>query len=99
MDFSSDEELLVIASIADEEEKRGEKRLWVHNMNAKRDEHGEFHTLFPDLLQDESTIVKYFRTSSRKLFELLNTLPPLQKQDTNFLRCIPSDERLEITLK
>jgi len=99
MDFSSDEELLVIASIADEEEKREKKRLWVHNINLKRDEHGEFHTLFPDLLQDEAKFFKYFRMSSQKFFELLNMLPQLQKQDTNFRRCIPPDERLAITLK
>lgn len=39
MDFFSHEKLLVIASIADEEERR-KKRIWVHNINAKRDEHG-----------------------------------------------------------
>ncbi|KAL4132454.1 hypothetical protein QTP88_009598 [Uroleucon formosanum] len=99
MDFSSDEELLVIACIANKEEKREKKRLWVHNINLKREEHGEFHTLFPDLLQDEANFFKYFRMSSEKFFELLNMLPQLQKQDTYFRRCIPSDERLAITLR
>jgi hypothetical protein len=91
MDFSSDEELLVIANIANEEEKIGKKLSWVHNINSKKDEHREFHTLFPDL-RDESNFFKYFRMSSQKCFELLNMLPQLQKQDTNFGRCIPSDE-------
>lgn len=57
------------------------------------------NTLFPDLLQDEAKFFKYFRMSSQKFFELLNMLPQLQKQDTNFRRCIPPDERLAITLK
>jgi len=39
MDFSSGEELLVTASVADQEEKRGrrEKRLRVHDVNARRE--------------------------------------------------------------
>ncbi|KAL4143224.1 hypothetical protein QTP88_005581 [Uroleucon formosanum] len=91
-------ELFVIAVIAEEEEKR-EKRLWVHNINLKREEHLEFLTLFPDLLQDEANFFKYCRMSLEKCFELLNMLPQLQKQDTTFRRCIPPDERLAITLK
>lgn len=47
MDFSSDEELLAIASILDNKEKK--KRLWVHNINTKREEYGESYTLLPDL--------------------------------------------------
>lgn len=58
MDFSSNEELLVIASIAEEEEKR-KKRLWVHNINTKRDKHTDFFTLFPDFLEHESKLFKY----------------------------------------
>lgn len=56
MDFSSDEELLVITSIAENEEKRKKERLWVHNINIKREEHGQFHTLFPDPLQDDVVV-------------------------------------------
>jgi len=41
------------------------KRLWVYNISTKRDEHVEFHTLFPDLYQDELTFFKYFRMGSK----------------------------------
>lgn len=82
MDFSSDEELLVIASIAEKEKKENKKRLWVHNINKKRDDYGKFHTLFPDLLQDKAKLFKYFRMSSEQFYELLYLLAQLQKQDT-----------------
>ena len=47
--------------LIDEEEKRKKrrrKRFWVHNIRNKRKGHGEFHTLFPDLMEDD---VKFFQ--------------------------------------
>ena len=37
--------------------KRRRKRFWMHNIHNKRNDHGEFHTLFPDLMED----VKFFQ--------------------------------------
>ena len=56
-DFSP-AELAVIATALDEEERkqiRKRKRVWVHPILQDRtSEQGEFHTLFPRLIDDES---------------------------------------------
>ena len=48
--------------LIDKEEKikkRRRKRLWVHTMYNKI-VHGEFHTLFPDLMEDDVKFFQYF---------------------------------------
>ena len=46
------------------EEEKGKKwrrkRFWVHNIHNKRNAHGEFHTLFPDLMEDDVKFFQYF---------------------------------------
>lgn len=39
----------------------GEKTEWVNSIFQQREEHGEFHTLFPRLLEQEDKLVEYFR--------------------------------------
>ena len=49
--------------LIDEEEKRKKKRhkrFWVHNIHNKRNDHGEFHTLFRDLMEDDVKFFQYF---------------------------------------
>ena len=74
---SSDEEVLFLATIVQEEERRVRKRkMWVHEINAKRRTLGEYYHLFPDLLRDRKKFVKYFRMSQEKFYELLEIIRP-----------------------
>ncbi|PNF35645.1 hypothetical protein B7P43_G18133 [Cryptotermes secundus] len=61
------------------------KQIWVHDINKKRNELGEFHTIFHDLTEDE----KYFRMSYAKFCELLLAIEPrIEKKNTNFREAI-----------
>ena len=50
-------EVFIVSAILTEEEeseiRQRETRMWVHNNNLKRQCFGDYHTLFPDLLQDD----------------------------------------------
>jgi hypothetical protein len=61
MDSSSSEEETVVVAMMLEEGQR--KRKWVHDINKKRNEFGEFHTLFHDLIEDDKKFFIYFRMS------------------------------------
>ncbi|XP_068082039.1 uncharacterized protein [Anabrus simplex] len=94
---SEDGEIIAIA-LACEEEERKERRFWIHEINLKREQCGEYNLLLPDLLRDEDKFFKYFRMSSLKFFELLSDLP-LQKMESNFRKPISPGERLAVTMK
>lgn len=98
MSSSSEEEILVLAAACAEEDEERSRRYWIHEINRKREVHGEFHHLFPDLLADDEKFFKYFRMSTAKFHELLNMLQ-LRKQNTNFRKAISPEERLAVTLK
>ena len=54
--------IIVIALDEEEEErKQKRKRLWVHPMLQDRKSEGEFHNLYPHLIDDESKFYNYFR--------------------------------------
>lgn len=98
MASSSEEEEIVVVAFACHEQEKLERRYWIHEINLKREEHGEFHHLFPDLLRDEERFFKYFRMSSGKFLNLLKMLP-LRKMDTNFRKSVSPAERLAVTMK
>lgn len=63
MNFS-DEEFLLIALLLDEDEaNRKKRRKWVHPSLLYRATEREFHTLFPQLLDDETKFFQHFRMS------------------------------------
>ena len=43
------------------EENKGKRRVWVHSGRKKRSAEGEFSTLSPRLLEDETKFYQYFR--------------------------------------
>lgn len=100
---SSDESVFLCALLTNEEEEQmmnKKRKVWTHNINKKRNEFGEFHHLFPDLLKDNSKFFQYFRMSQEKFYELLNHIKPLiEKQNTRFRRSISSEERLAVCLR
>ncbi|XP_030749371.1 protein ALP1-like [Sitophilus oryzae] len=74
--------------------------MWVHPINQKRAELGEFHHLFNDLKEDEKKFFQYFRMSHNKFLELLDILEPdLSFQNSSFRRAISKEERLAVALR
>ncbi|KAJ8883856.1 hypothetical protein PR048_015711 [Dryococelus australis] len=98
MSSSSEEKEIVVITFACHELEKAERLFWIHEINLKREEFGEFHHLFSDLLRDEERSFKYFRMSSAKFVELLRMLP-LQKNETNFRKSILVAEGLAVTMK
>lgn len=99
---SSDEEVIVAAFLAEEEEKKTKRKrsMWVHPINQKRAQLGEFHHLFKDLKEDEKKFFQYFRMSTKKFFDLLDILEPdLTFQNSSFRRAISKEERLAVALR
>lgn len=76
---SSEEEIIILAMLCEEEEEEKEakkkRRFWVHPINQKRKQYGEFHHLFPELKRFEEKFFQYFRMSQIKFdyFFLLST--------------------------
>lgn len=97
----SEEEIVVIGMLlAEEETNRKKRKLWVHNINKKRLALGEFHTLFPDLMEDDVKFFQYFRMSHEKFVALLDILQPeIVRKNTLFREAIGSKERLAVTLR
>lgn len=100
----SDEEVVVACLLAEEEElEKSVKRkhsIWIHNIFKKRSEHGEYHTLFPDLLNDDTKFFQYFRMSQDKFNYLVDILKPhLLRQNTTYREAIGPEERLAVCLR
>ena len=102
MDFT-DQELLMIAVLLDEDEERSstkKRRIWVHPTLQRRLTEGEFHTLFPQLLEDDTRFHQYFRMSKEQFQILLCKIDSdLVKQDTSFRAAISPRERLAVCLR
>jgi hypothetical protein len=72
------EETVIMSLLSDEEQKKKRKRqrLWVHNICKKRMIHGEYHSLYPDLLEYGVKFFEHFRVTYRKFMTLLDMLGP-----------------------
>ena len=55
-DSSSEEETICVAMILQADQP---KRIWVHNINKKINEFGEFHMIFHDLTEDDKKFFIY----------------------------------------
>ena len=84
-DSSSEEETICVAMMLQEDQP---KRIWVHDINKKRNEFGEFHTIFHDLTEDDKKFFIYFRMSYAKFCELLLAIEPRIEKNTNFREAI-----------
>jgi hypothetical protein len=55
--------------------------------------HGEFHSLYPDLLEDEAKFFEYFRMTYGKFMTLLDMLGPnLSRENTSFREAVGPKE-------
>jgi len=80
---------------------RRKKRKWVHKINIERKDFGEFHTLMPELRQDEKRFYIYFRMPSEYFDKILSLIKEdITKMDKNYREAVISaEERLAITLR
>lgn len=102
MTMFSENDLLMIALILDEEEeeKAVKKRMWVHKAWKKRPTEGEFSTLYKELMDDGTKFFEYFRLSEYSFNLLLSKLEVhLKKQDTHWRKAITPRERLAVCLR
>ena len=73
--------------------------MWVHPINCRRGQFGTFSHLFPDLIKNPEKFHDFFRIDIeqfKKLVELLRLF--IKKNNTNYRRAIPAEERLAIYL-
>lgn len=99
---SDDEEVMIVAAILteDESKKKRKRSTWIHPINRKRLNLGEFHHLFNDLKEDENKFFQYFRMSPTKFSELGDILEhELTFQNTSFRRAVSKEERLAVALR
>lgn len=69
--------LAMIAIILDEEEENHHQKrrtTWVREMLIKRKQFGEYHILFNDLQDKETSFYKYFRMSQHQFYVLLSKI-------------------------
>jgi hypothetical protein len=60
---------------------------------------GESHTLFPQLLEQPCKFYDYFRMLHETVWYILNDIRNDIQKQSNFRKCISSEERLAVTLR
>ena len=76
------------------------RKYWVHPLIQMRYIEGAFYTLFDKLRNDETKFFKYFRMSIVTFDYLLARLDDgIRRQDTHMRNCIPSKEKLALTIR
>jgi hypothetical protein len=102
MSSSEEEEIVIVSLLSEEgqEKKRKRRKFWVHNICKKRMIHGEFHSLCPELLEDEAKFFEYFRMTYGMFVTLLDMLGPnLSRENTSFREAVGPKERLALCLR
>lgn len=105
----SNRDLAIVAICLDEEARSHEKssvktcvrrEYWVHDAWRTRNKEGEFATLLPHLLDDETKFFNYFRMPMHTFNQLeLKLQAKLSMQDTFFRNAITPRHRLAVFLR
>lgn len=76
-------------------------RQWIHDVNLRRGEQGEFHNLFQELLQNDEDRFKMYCRMSKENFEYLFDLikEDIEGQNTQFREAIGAREKLVVCLR
>ena len=75
-------------------------RFWVHPLNQKRREQGDFHNLVAELRLDSQRHHQYFRMSAEQMDKLLSFIgPEVTRQTTNYRSAIEPKQRLAVALR
>lgn len=97
MSSSEEEEALLLLAIIESDRRR---RYWVHPVNRKREDLGEFHRLCRELRSHEDRFFDYFRMSKENFEELHDLLQPnIEMITTNWRRPVGTRERLAVCLR
>ncbi|XP_060856108.1 uncharacterized protein LOC132933852 [Metopolophium dirhodum] len=81
-------------------QKSYNRRHWVHPINLKRPQEGQFQVNFMSLRAHPEEFTKYYRMSITTFDELISFVRPyLTRQVTNMRSPISEEERLAITLR
>lgn len=79
---------------------RRRTRLWVHPINLKRKQQGDFYSLIRELSLDSSRFRNYFRMSAAQMEIVLSFIGlDLQKQTKNFREAIEPKQTVAVTLR
>lgn len=74
--------------------------MWVHPINQRRQDQGDFHNLLAELRLDSQRHHRYFRMSAEKMDELLSIIgPDLTRQSNNYRASIEPKQRLAVALR
>ncbi|CAH2003132.1 unnamed protein product [Acanthoscelides obtectus] len=94
----SQEVLLLLFAL--QKKKKNKRRYWVHDINKKREQCGEYHRLCIELRSHEDKFFQYFRMS-KACFEELHELIKvnIEKCTTNWRKPIDTRQRLAICLR
>nr|CAI5855434.1 unnamed protein product [Callosobruchus analis] len=78
----------------------GKRKKWVHEINVRREELGEYHRLVQELNEHPDRYHMYFRMTKDE-FNFLHELikEDIKKQNTQFRRAISTEERLAVCLR
>ena len=76
-----------------------ERSDWVNPNFYEREKCGEFHTLFPMLLEQTLNFFQYLRTGPDMFWYILHNNKPYMEKQSNFRKCISPEERLAVTLR
>ncbi|CAG9782303.1 unnamed protein product [Diatraea saccharalis] len=102
MDFSFEELALIAIALDDEEATavKRKRRFSVHPTWQNREQEGEYHTLYKELLDDESQFYMYFHLTKECFALLENKLNLyLLKKTTVMKTAITPRERLAVYLR
>ena len=76
------------------------RQYWVHPINERREELGEFHHLFNDLREDRERFKNYHRMDINTFDSILDIIrTDIEGQVTNCRRPISPEEKLSLTLR
>ena len=101
-DFSPSELVAIAIALDDEEEERMKikRELWVHPMLESRKAEGEFHTLYPRLIDDETKFFNYFRMNIATFESILAAIEPdLKRENTPYREAITPREKLAVCIR
>ena len=80
--------------------KKRKSRIWVHHLNTKRSQFGNFNHLFPDLVKHPEKFYNFFRMTNENFKMLVELIgPSIKKNNTNYRRAIESEEKMAIFLR
>lgn len=98
---SSDWETVAAFVVLDEDERnKRSTRTWVHDINTKREELGEFRRLVQELRNDSKRFHMYFRMTIEQ-FDYIHELikSDIFKQNTQLRKAKTTEERLAVCLR